>query len=585
MPLKRYFCLAALAGLLSANLAVGQVDQLAPAGRAADPFSLTTGSSFTASGSGTDRRTVRSAVRLETIASDVQEALAIIDHNYAGGRSMQNNELTSGAIRSMLKTLDPHSNFYNSIEFQELLGEHESEYTGTGSSIAGFNGNGGISTYIISVFPDSPAAKAGLRFGDKILAVDEKQVVGELPDTIRDMVRGRQGSPVRLTFERADDRSVNVVTMRRDLVHEPAVPKGFLLAGTTGYIDLTNGFSNATFREFEAALNDLNRQGMTSLVLDLRGNGGGILDQAIKIAEKLLPAGSTIVSQRGRFADDNRTWRAGRSKHETLPLVVLVDEFTASASEVLVGALQDNDRALIVGHRTFGKGLVQSVLSLPDGAGLTLTAARYFTPTGRSIQRDYSETGLYDYYNHRGPAAAIDKPVYAAKTITNRVVYGGDGIAPDIKADERKLTAGQVSLLDPIFFFCREFLNGRLPVEGYDPATEGSIRTRFLLRDRIVDDKMVAAFERFAQAGGLAARTLTAIDPQRSFVRDTLEYYLAMGTFGPDAANKAKIQADPEVKQALAALPDALRLFRSAQKARSARQEKSSPSLILSEQR
>ncbi len=515
-----------------------------------DPFSLTPGTSFAASST---HDAIRSpAGRRAAISADLDEALSIITNNYVGGTRLKIDGLTEAAISSMLHVLDPHSRFYNAAEFQDLLEEHESEYSGTGSSIAAFEKDGVIDTYIVSTFPDSPAAKAGLRFGDKIIMVNGRPVTNESPDTVRDLVRGRRGTSVGLTVERSDGQALQTIELKRDMVHEPAVPKGFLLQGTrAGYIDLTGGFSNATFRELETVINDLKERGMTSLVLDLRGNGGGILDQAVKVAEKFLPAGTTIVSQRGRSTDDKRIWKAAKARNETMPLVLVVNENTASASEVLAGALQDNDRALILGRRTFGKGLVQNVLNLPDGAGLTLTAARYYTPTGRSIQRDYFSTGLYDYYNHR--TAEIDKPAFAAKTPTDRVVYGGDGIAPDEIAVGGEMTAERIRLLDPIFFFSRDLTAGRLNNS---------------LGERSIDDQLMQRFDGFLTANAAWRHLRPNVQKEEAFVRQMLGYYIGLATSGSEAGNRARIQADPQIKQALALLPKAEQLYGAARKAR-----------------
>lgn len=562
MVLRRALSITGLVCVLSAQSAFGQQDpQFAQLPRTSDPFSLTPGTSFSASA----KRPAGGKVSpgRAAISSDLGEALAVIARNHIDGSELSAEGLTGSAITSMLRTLDPHSNYFTPSEFQDLLGEHDSEYSGTGSSIAAFERNGRLEIYVVSTFADSPAARAGLRFGDRIVSVDGRSVSGEPPDAVRDMVRGRRGSIVRLTVERANTGRVETVEMKRDRVHEPAVPKGFFIKSGVGYIDLTNGFSNSTFGEFETALDDLKRGGMTSLVLDLRGNGGGILEQAVKVAEKFLPAGSTIVSQRGRYSDDIRVWKAGKPRHESMPLVLLVNESTASASEVLAGALQDNDRAIVVGQKTFGKGLVQNVLNLPEGAGLTLTAARYYTPAGRSIQRDYADTGLYDYYNHR--TAAIDKPVYAVKTLTKRVVHGGDGITPDETIVTGELTSERARLLDPIFHFAREISAGR-SVAGDD------IRRIF--------DEFIGRDEAWANLGESARR-------ERAFVTRMLGYYLAMAASGTAAADKARIQTDPQIQQAAAALPRSAQLAAAAQKQRSnpAKKEKSSLSLILNEPR
>ncbi len=587
MTLKKCLCFVSLLCVLTATPVFTQETTITriPKPVESDPFKLTSGSSFSASGSGGSRSSSRMAK--ETVASDFGDALEVIRNNHADGPRLNSESLTSSAISSMLKVLDPHSNYYDANEYQDLLGEHQSEYSGTGSSIAGFERKGKLDTYVVSTFPGSPAAKANLRFGDRIIAVNGQSVSGQSPDTVRDKVRGKRGTFVRLTIERADNKSIETVELKRDRVHQPAVPAGYLLRPGVGYIDLTGGFSNATMIEFEAALVDLNRQGMKSLVLDIRGNGGGILDQAVKVAEKFLPPGTKIVSQRGRYPDDTRIWTAGKARTETTPLVLLVDENTASASEVLAGALQDNDRALIVGEKTFGKGLVQSVLNLPYGSGLTLTAARYYTPSGRSIQRDYSDVGLYDYFNHRNATAEIERSVYAAKTITNRVVYGGDGITPDVRLKEAKLSRTQISLLDPLFFYAREYVNGRIKDSEGSPMTANQqIRQQIMFGDSIVSDAMVDFFNKFVAEESSWKIKPASLTGDTSFIRNTLRYNLAMAAFGIGSANRAKIETDPLISQAIDALPKAARLNIAAQKARlSVPKEKSSLSLVLNEQR
>ena len=587
MTLKKFLFYVSLLCILAATPLFSQETKITriPKSSDSDPFKLTTGSSFSASGSGGSRSS--SAESKETVASDFEEALEIIRNNHFDGPKLGTESLTSSAISSMLKTLDPHSNYYNANEYQDLLGEHESEYSGTGSSIAGFYRNGKLETYIVSTFPGSPAAKAALHFGDRIVAVNGQSVSGQSPDAVRDKVRGKRGTFVRVTIERADNRAVETVEMKRDRVHQPAVPSGYLLKPGIGYIDLTGGFSNATLGELAAALSDLHRQGMTSLVLDIRGNGGGILDQAVKVAERFLPAGSTIVSQRGRYPDDTRTWTANKLRSETMPLVLLVDENSASASEVLAGAFQDNDRALIVGEKTFGKGLVQSVLSLPYGSGLTLTAARYYTPSGRSIQRDYSDVGLYDYFNHRNATAQIERSVYVAKTITNRIVYGGDGITPDEILKEEKLSPIQISLLDPLFFFSREFAAGRIKNPENDLlTTHQQIRHQIVFGEPIVNDVMVDSFTAFVAKENSWKTTPASLTRERVFIQDMLRYNLAMAAFGIGSANRTRIEADPQVRQAIDAMPKAARLASAAQRARSrAGKEKGSLSLVLNEQR
>ncbi|HTH36360.1 MAG TPA: S41 family peptidase [Pyrinomonadaceae bacterium] len=588
MGLQKCIYLVGLTCVFFSHLAVGQGGRFAPAPKTQlpDPFSVSVGSSFIASGPSRPTADRAAVISKELISADIDEALAVIRQSYAGNGRVSSDSLIGFSIDSMLKALDPHSNFYDAAEFQELLGEHLSEYTGTGSSIAGFERDRQIETFIISTFPDSPAAKAGLRFGDKITAVNGRYVRGESLDAVRDLVRGKRGTTVRITVERPGSPSPLTFELKREVVHEPAVPAGFLISGKIGFIDLTNGFSNSTFPELENALTELHRQGMLSLVLDLRGNGGGILDQAVKVAEKFLPAGSVILTQKGRTAADSRTWKAVKPRYETLPLVLLVDENTASASEVLAGALQDNDRALVIGRKTFGKGLVQNVLDLPQGTGLTLTAARYFTPTGRSIQRDYSEIGLYDYFNHRGTAVDIDKPLYAARTLTGRTVYGGDGITPDVTVPRIEFTAERLRLLDRIFLFSRDYLNGAGPQASNVMTAAQTIRQKILFGDPAVDAEVLSRFNDFLRSELTAEAIIGSAGKESAFVRNMLGYYLAMGSFGRESALREMAATDSVVQKAITELPNAGRLSAAALRIRNRpRKEKSSLSLVLNEQR
>jgi carboxyl-terminal processing protease len=397
-----------------------------------EPFSISRGKSFSASPAHSKNVSgAKTQIGATEITDDFAEALEIIRNNHIGGKTIDNNDLTKQSVAGMLRSLDPHSNYFDRAEYEELLTDQKSEYFGIGATIVNYEKNRQTETYVVSTFPDSTAERARLRFGDKILAVDGKSVSGLDSAVVRDKVRGKIGSIVRLTIERADNKRIDTIEIKRNRVPQPSLPDAYLLRAGVGYADLTQGFNYTTAEELNAAMKELHAQGMKSLILDLRGNSGGILDQAVKVAEKFLPAGSQIVSQRGRFRIDNRQWNSANKNPETMPLVLLVDENSASASEIVAGALQDFDRAMIVGEKTFGKGLVQSVINLPYGSGLTLTTARYYTPSGRSIQRDYENSGNYDYFNHKVILTAQEKNKTPSRTVTGRKVFGGDGILPD----------------------------------------------------------------------------------------------------------------------------------------------------------
>jgi carboxyl-terminal processing protease len=541
--------------LILASLAVN-AQLKAPLSPAVEPFSIKRGSSFAASG-GMGKTDTPSSSKVAIITSDISEAEEIISRNYLDGRSHNTSEMTKSALDGMLHSLDPHSNFYDAAQWKDLMDEERSSYSGIGASIANFEQNGVTGTYVLSTFPGSPAGRAQLRFGDKIVAINGEKMSGKQSDVVRDKIRGETGTMFRLTVERASTNRLETLEIRRNRVVQPSIPDAYILRPGIGYIDLSEGFNYTTSDEFNTAFNELKRQGAKSLVLDLRGNGGGIVDQAVKVAEKFLPAGTLILTQRGRARIDNRVWRSGNPVPETMPLVVLVDEDTASASEIVAGAFQDNDRALIVGERTFGKGLVQSVISLPAGAGLTLTSARYLTPSGRSIQRDYSKLDLYDYFNHKTPAAAADSS-FIAHTLTGRTVYGGDGIQPDEVIKSETLTPTQASLLDPLFFFAREAANGRVAgLENYR-STSFSFGRRVLAGDLAISDSLVSAFNEFAKRNAkMSAETLKA---ETAFIRLRLRYNLAMASFGTVSADQVLAEDDPQLARAVEALPRAAEL-------------------------
>lgn len=529
-----------------------------------EPFSITTGSSFSASG-GTE--TSNTAARSK-ITAQIAEAEEIIRQNHVAGQKIKFTDMTKSTLEGALRVLDPHSNFYDAIEWRELLNEQQSGYTGIGATIANFERGGKVETYVLSTFPGSPASRLGLRFGDRIVAINGEKMSERSSEEVSSKIRGVVGSAFKLTVERAATMRIETIEARRGLVAQPSIPDSYILRPGIGYIELSEGFNYTTIDEFDAAMSRLKRQGMTSLILDLRGNGGGIVDQAVKVAEQFLPAGTLVVSQRGRSRLDNRVWRSTNRSPETMPLVVLVDEDTASASEIVAGAFQDNDRALVIGEKTFGKGLVQSVIDLSSRTGLTLTTARYLTPSGRSIQRDYSQIDTYDYFRHKTPAAAIDKPLFAARTVTDRTVFGGDGITPDeIVGSPTTLTVTQNRLLDPIFFFVREVVSGRIAVPDNYRSSSFLFGQRIRSGDSVVTDDLVAAFTRFAKSERLALPA-EAIKNEMAFVRQRLRFNLVMSAHGTISADQVLTEDDPQVAKAVELLPQAAQLAKLASEKR-----------------
>ncbi len=560
--MKLIKCIFCLLCTLSPTLALAQTN-VGPAQTRlveSEPFKIKQGTSFSASSPAGPSRggsATASATRAGII-DDIQEAEAIIARNFIGKMILDQPSMTRRMLRSMLHSLDPHSNYFDPAEWKEMLEEQQSGYAGIGTSIGTFTENGAAATYVLSTFAGSPARKSNLRFGDKILAVNGKSMAGYDTDFVREHIRGAAGTSVKLSIERSGSDKVEIIEIRRGIVPQPSIPDYYMIRPSVAYIDLSEGFNYTTDDEITTALRDLHRQGMTSLLLDLRGNGGGIVEQAVKVAEKFLPAGELIVSQRGRSVVDSREWRSANPSPERIPLVLLVDENTASASEIVAGALQDSDRALIVGEKTFGKGLVQSVIDLPQRSGLTLTAARYYTPSGRSIQRDYSAIGEYDYFNHRSPASAIDKPYFEARTVTGRTVSGGDGIAPDDAVKSELMTNMQTGLIDPIFLFVRDLVGGR--IKGFViPAktNKSGSRKKLELSDLPVSDALVNEFAEYVKGRNFNEIKAEAVRHESQFIKLRLRYDLAMALFDSVIATQVLTDQDREVTSALRSIPRA----------------------------
>ena len=332
------------------------------------------------------------------VRTDLSEALSIIQSNYIDGKKLDYNSVFKSSINGMLNVLDPHSTYFDPIEYASFRTEQRSEYFGIGATIGDLRQGNEVNTYIRATFENSPAARAGLRFGDRVLEVDGKSMRNKSYPEVRKFLLGPRGTVVKVTVEHANSKQSETVTITRDAVPLPSIPQAYMVRPGVGYIAMTGGFNLTTNDEFQEALQDLHSKGMNMLILDLRGNRGGLLIQAVRVANTFLQRGQPIVKQKGRIRGSTENFLAFNDNPDPTPLVVLVNGDSASAAEIVAGALQDHDRALIVGENTFGKGLVQLPIQLEYDSALLLTIAKYFTPSGRLIQRDYSGGGFYDYY-------------------------------------------------------------------------------------------------------------------------------------------------------------------------------------------
>jgi carboxyl-terminal processing protease len=504
------------------------------------------------------------------ILSEFQQALGIAQENYAGALNLE--AVGKSSIQGMLQQLDPHSAFFTRSEFDDLQSEQRSRFYGIGVIIARRGGR----VCVLSVVPGTPAHRAGIRYGDAIIGIDGQNAENWSSEQVIRRVRGERGEPVEITVERVGAPRPITFRIVRDEVKLPSVRAAFMLSGDIGYIALTGGFSSKTEEELTEAMGRLKREGMQQLILDLRGNPGGLLEQAVKVAELFLPPGLKIVEVRGRDSEVKTYNASENNSPEGMPLVVLINRNTASASEVVAGALQDHERALIVGQSSFGKGLVQKVFSLWGGTGLTLTTARYYTPSGRLIQRDYSKVSFYDYYmNRAGERDGADRG-QAFHTDLGRTVYGGGGIAPDVEVRSLDFNQIRIRLIDAIFDFVRHLVAGQIAGLRDYRITETRYKSKLssedLERYRVTDDLIAAFIEHVSRKAqfGLAAEQIKL---NLEFVRAWMRREILTAAFGSEAADQIYTANDDlQVRKAIELLPQARQLAEAASRTRSVRQ-------------
>lgn len=512
------------------------------------------------------RTAAGSPVTSEKVVGDYKEILDVVDTNFPG--EVDHEKLTDISMQSMLWTLDPHSSFFSREDLRKLDEEQASEFYGIGVSI--LQHRDGV--YVQSIVPNTPADKAGLRYGDRILTVDGKDAKDWTSSDVSRNVRGERGTTVKIVVERVNAAAPMEFEITRGGVPLPSIRNSFMLRDGVGYVGLTGGFQQTTGEELTASIADLKKKGMKSLVLDLRGNPGGILEQAIAVVSKFVPGGQTVVSVKGSQGSQPRELRATGGTVEDLPLVVLINGGSASASEIVAGAIQDYDRGLIVGSDSFGKGLVQRVFRLPYGTGITLTTARYYTPFGRSLQRDYSSGSIYDYYTHgedAPDAADLDvKPKPAGSPVTaanGRVLYGGRGIEPDIVIEQPTGSAARVRISEAAFFFVRQLVGGK--IAGFESlrVEKQSFKETLQANEFAASDKLFEAFRTFAVSdpkNGLSAENINA---QADWARMRLRDEIATANYSNEAGVQVLLEADPQVQKAIESIPKATELVATTQ--------------------
>lgn len=536
-------------------------------------FSL--GQSNTAKASQPTNSETKTPVRSEDIERDLAEALAVIQANHAAGSKIDYNDIFKSSIDGMLHTLDPHSNYFDAKEFEQFRTDQSSRYFGIGATIGDLTDPNGkvVATYIRATFENAPAHRAGLRFGDKIVEINGNNVLGKPFPDVRNLLRGPRGTPVKLIVERHGTGRLETIELVRDAVGQPSIPEAYMIRPGVGYISMTGGFNQTTYQEFTEAMKRLKEQGMKELVLDLKSNGGGLVNQAFKVANTFLGSGQTVFTQIGRLDGTSESYRASNPAPETMPIVVLVNRNSASASEILAGALQDHDRALIVGENTFGKGLVQNPFMLDYGSMLLMTIAKYKTPSGRVIQRDYSNGNLYDYYTNGGVGSEDANPPKGeeSKTDSGRAVYSGGGINPDVALKQDTITAdqarAQAKLVNPIFAFAMDLAYGKVPgFESYRADKPLVFDYDIKKTDYPMTDSLYNALKQYA--ANKYKIPGSQFDKERRFVERTLRSELITAAYGTTSSLQVFNEYDNQLSKAIDLIPQAKQLALEGQRAK-----------------
>ncbi|MGI4826788.1 MAG: S41 family peptidase, partial [Janthinobacterium lividum] len=479
--------------------------------------------------SATDESSLRDSMRSFT------DVYALVEANYADkmDKEKADKAIYDGAIPGMLHVLDPHSNFYDPKAFAQMREDQSGRYYGVGMSIQPQSSK----IVVITPFEGTPSFKAGIRPGDVILSVNGKSTENLDSAAVAALLKGPRGTHVIVTMGREGAAKPLTFDLVRDEVSRPSVDLAFLIKPGIGYMHVT-GFMETTSRDVQDALDKFgpNLQG---LVIDLRGNPGGLLNEAVEMSDKFLQKGQIVVSQHGRAFQD-QIYRSPKGSDAKYPIVVLVNRNTASAAEIVSGALQDHDRALIVGETTFGKGLVQTVFPIAENTGLALTTYHYYTPSGRLIQRNYNGVSLYDYYyvrNDAAPANTTNKEVKL--TDSGRTVYGGGGITPDEKIPEIKDNRTEDALL-----IHNSFLK----------FTTHYLADHSVSKDLVVDDAMLSSFKVLLKEQKVEVSDKDFND-NLDWIKSSIKAELLSSQFGQTEGMRVRAEWDPQIAKALTYMP------------------------------
>lgn len=461
----------------------------------------------------------------------------VVQKNYAEPVS-PDKAIYNGAIPGMLRVLDPHSNFFDPKAYAALREEQRGKYYGVGMQVGPRNNK----VIVIAPFTGAPAYRAGIRPGDVIVAVDGKPTDNMSTSDVAELLKGPKGTTVKITVLREGSDKPLDFNVVRDEIPRYSVDVHFIIRPGIGYIHVS-GFQETTEHEVAQALDEFGD--IHGLILDLRQNPGGLLSEGVGVADKFVKKGAVIVSHHGRASAEKVYKAAHGNGGKEYPLVVLVNRGTASAAEIVAGAIQDHDRGLIVGETTFGKGLVQTVYPLSENTGLALTTAKYYTPSGRLIQREYNGISLYDYYynNRDNEDAAANAPSNREVKMTDsgRPVYGGGGISPDVKIPPIKTNRFEDSLLQKYAFFnfAKHYVINHKVTKQFE-----------------VDDSVMQEFRKFLDEQKIPF-TEAELSENSAWIHSNIKAELFINEFGQQEGMRVHTELDPAVEKALDLLPKA----------------------------
>jgi len=502
---------------------------------------------------------IQDAVSDDKISSQVKkfnDALEVTSRYYVD--DVDSQKLTEDAIKGMLDGLDPHSVYIGADQLKRVNEDFQGSFEGIGVEFDIVNDT----LTIVSPISGGPSEKLGILAGDKIVKIDGQNSVKIARDDVPKKLKGPKGTKVNVTIVRGGMDEPLEFEIVRDKIPIYSVDASFMYNNEVGYVKVSR-FAATTYDEFMKAMGDLKNQGMKKVVLDLRGDPGGYLDQAFKMASEFIPAGQKIVYTKSRIKDFNEEYVSEGGKYTDIPLVVLVNGGSASASEIVSGAIQDWDRGLIVGESTFGKGLVQRQFDLPDGSAFRVTTARYYTPSGRLIQKPY-EGSKYnktltanlegENINHTNDLQDSTKPEF--KTMGGRIVYGGGGITPDyiIKLDTLTDYTVQLRRLNAFYIISERYMSANRK------NIESTFKSANDFRDGFnVDENILSDIRNFATEKGIAFKE-DEYNKDIDFIKTSIKFQIARDIWGNNGSYAVWVNNDEQFLKAITLFDDAIKL-------------------------